>query len=766
MGQHSVSLTGAAMPDALTLSFALEGHDYRLALERATPPVDPSYRSYRVSAGRLVESDTVPDLDCLYRGVVEPIDGAEAALAEPGFATVSLCGGAGAARGQGVTGYVRALGRHWKLSPDPAATDTSDGVAHLALPLHRGDTPGAAIEVARPTRLLRQFETPLVTLPYLEGTPSETKYIDLIVVHDAARSDNLGNLAEADGILFVETMNSLLEQSGLVPRVRVTLRAQVRFDEDPYTPELQGQEVNHEVLLRDFLDWGAAADLPAHDEHMLLSGLDFLANTVGFAGLDVACNPGSNGFILEADDTGGGFPILSAVHEMGHTLGMDHDDGVTCPNQGFIMASIGCSNCGGDVEFSSCSIDQFNDYLNGPAYAEGAFCADDVPAAAAVASCGDGVVSAGETCDCGASDCSDIDPCCDGARCELEDGAECSDYNDGCCQGCSVVSAAAASVCRPALSNCDTAERCTGASKDCPPDSFASAGGVCEDERGNTGSCYLGDCRSRGTQCELIAEQAGFPNIGSPGPNCDLGCGEVMCGDDNGCVRIQNTAVIDGVSCDAGQCVGQTCVALIDQCPGDPLKAEPGACGCGTSDADPDGDDAPSCVDGCPADASKQAPGECGCGQSDADSDADGALDCREDCATDSAKQEPGVCGCGQSDADSDGDGTPNCNDQCPDDPGSVTAGACGCGRPETDSDQDGIADCDDACPNNPDRSEEPCGSAADNAVSVSASASGGCSVAGPARSSRELQTYGPAAWFALFALAWGRRWSVSKRRA
>lgn len=105
---------------------------------------------------------------------------------------------------------------------------------------------------------------------------------------------------------------------------------------------------------------------------------------------------------------------------------------------------------------------------------------------------------------------------------------------------------------------------------------------------------------------------------------------------------------------------------IIDNCPEDPAKTEPGICGCGTSDVDTDDDSTPDCNDGCPADADKTAPGTCGCGVADVDTDGDGTADCIDGCPADTNKTAPGTCGCGVADIDSDGDGIMNCNDNCP----------------------------------------------------------------------------------------------------
>lgn len=84
-----------------------------------------------------------------------------------------------------------------------------------------------------------------------------------------------------------------------------------------------------------------------------------------------------------------------------------------------------------------------------------------------------------------------------------------------------------------------------------------------------------------------------------------------------------------------------------DECPDDPLKTEPGICGCGSSDIDSDGDGVVNCLDVCPADPKKQDVGSCGCGVVDVDSDSDGLADCKDECPFDEKKTEPGLCGCG-----------------------------------------------------------------------------------------------------------------------
>ena len=104
---------------------------------------------------------------------------------------------------------------------------------------------------------------------------------------------------------------------------------------------------------------------------------------------------------------------------------------------------------------------------------------------------------------------------------------------------------------------------------------------------------------------------------------------------------------------------------------------------------DYDQDGVIDCLDGCVYDPLKLDPGICGCGTPDTDTDADGTPDCLDFCDNDPDKIERGLCGCGQpdSDVDSDADGVIDCWDQCPGFDDLV------------DSDSGGVADLCDPCP-------------------------------------------------------------------
>ena len=76
----------------------------------------------------------------------------------------------------------------------------------------------------------------------------------------------------------------------------------------------------------------------------------------------------------------------------------------------------------------------------------------------------------------------------------------------------------------------------------------------------------------------------------------------------------------------------------------------------------------PEPVDACPADPLKTDPGICGCGLSDADADRDGIADCQDSCATVANADQRDQDGDGIGDAcdgDLDGDGRGGASNDC-----------------------------------------------------------------------------------------------------
>ncbi len=136
----------------------------------------------------------------------------------------------------------------------------------------------------------------------------------------------------------------------------------------------------------------------------------------------------------------------------------------------------------------------------------------------------------------------------------------------------------------------------------CPAGSFSDV----------TGSTICQSCPT-GTYNPVVAQTscASCPNGENSAPGATTcfpdGDGDVVDDNVDNCLGTANT---DQADADADG-VGDAC----DGCPNDPLKTDPGNCGCGlveTGDTDEDG--VFDCLDGCPFDDSKTSSGNCGCG--------------------------------------------------------------------------------------------------------------------------------------------------------
>ena len=124
----------------------------------------------------------------------------------------------------------------------------------------------------------------------------------------------------------------------------------------------------------------------------------------------------------------------------------------------------------------------------------------------ATAACGNGIVDMGEECDCGPDGCDGVDPCCDGATCQLTAGSECSE-TQGCCSSCRVV--AANTMCRASTGFCDIAEMCSGTSAECPADEGKPLGTACVEDNGDKGACWGTTCENRERSCQRWGSHGG-----------------------------------------------------------------------------------------------------------------------------------------------------------------------------------------------------------------------------------------------------------------
>ena len=116
--------------------------------------------------------------------------------------------------------------------------------------------------------------------------------------------------------------------------------------------------------------------------------------------------------------------------------------------------------------------------------------------------------------------------------------------------------ATAETVCRPAVSECDIAEYCTGESFSCPADQVEENGSLCGN---NTMQCASGVCTSRDEQCIArgmrlgVTEDCSFQH-----DSCQISCADPS---DPGNCLVLSGVFLDGTECGLasfckkGQCV-------------------------------------------------------------------------------------------------------------------------------------------------------------------------------------------------------------------
>lgn len=228
-----------------------------------------------------------------------------------------------------------------------------------------------------------------------------------------------------------------------------------------------------------------------HDNAHLISGIDFEGATVGLAFIGTLCSGHSVGVVQDHNDRAIAVGATLA-HEMGHNLGMNHDDSSACVCSGDSCIMAAALSWNVPRTFSSCSSNNYEKYLT----SRSPSCLLDKPdynSLVAPSVCGNGFVEKGEQCDCGSvEECTN--PCCNATTCALREGLQCADGE--CCDNCKI--SARSKECRRKQDECDVAEYCDGTSATCPEDVFAVNGLPCD---GGLGYCYNGQCPQRSNQC-------------------------------------------------------------------------------------------------------------------------------------------------------------------------------------------------------------------------------------------------------------------------
>ncbi|XP_048419517.1 disintegrin and metalloproteinase domain-containing protein 8-like isoform X1 [Stegostoma tigrinum] len=260
---------------------------------------------------------------------------------------------------------------------------------------------------------------------------------------------------------------------------------------------------NPDITLDNFLKWRQKELLfkKRHDNAQFVTGIGFEGTTVGLATKSAMCSYQSGG--VNEDHNSNPIGLASTIaHEMGHNLGMSHDEdhatycscsGSSKSNRGCIMAEK--TGYLFPESFSSCSHQELKQFL-----ASGMTdCLLNSPRADELygnPTCGNQFLERGEECDCGSvAECTN--PCCNATTCKFKEGAECA--AGACCQNCKIKTAG--QICRSAQHDCDLPDYCNGESAECPEDAFKMNGSPCSN---GEGYCYNGQCPTHQQHCVTL----------------------------------------------------------------------------------------------------------------------------------------------------------------------------------------------------------------------------------------------------------------------
>ncbi|ROL41008.1 Disintegrin and metalloproteinase domain-containing protein 8 [Anabarilius grahami] len=321
------------------------------------------------------------------------------------------------------------------------------------------------------------------------------RFVELFLVVDSTEYKNYGSNMDIIRARMLEVANHV-DKLYRPLNIRVMLVGlEVWTTQDQFVVSVSSDDT-----LSRFIKWRKSDLLKRvrHDNAQFVTGIDFLGDTVGLANKYAMCAESSAG--VNQDHNKNSLGLASTIaHEMGHNMGMSHDeDHCMCGSDNLYNSiCIMTERVGTQFPelFSDCSLEQLSVFLDNA----NPSCLLDNPSSYRLYSgpvCGNAFLDPGEQCDCGTvEECGN--PCCDPTTCRLTEGSQCA--HGDCCENCQIKDAE--NLCRAAVNECDVPEYCTGLSEKCPENDFKMNGIPCSSGKGY---CYNGQCPTLLKHCQRL----------------------------------------------------------------------------------------------------------------------------------------------------------------------------------------------------------------------------------------------------------------------
>lgn len=369
-------------PESLSYALGTSEQVFTLHLRKNRDLLGSSYtETYSAANGSEVKEQLHEQDHCLYHGHVEGYEGSAA--------SISTCAG--------LSGFFRVGSTVHLIEPLDADEEGQHAVYQAKHLEQKAGTCGVSetsLDKLGPRTLEIYRAQPGNWLK-----PRETRYVELYVVADSQEFQKLGSReAVRQRVLeVVSHVDKLYQELSF----RVVLVGLEIWNKDKFYISRYAN-----VTLENFLSWREQNLLGRHphDNVQLITGVDFIGTTVGLAKVSALCSRHSGA--VNQDHTKSAIGVASTMaHELGHNLGMNHDEnipGCYCPipreGGGCIMTeSIGSKF---PKTFSRCSQVDLESFVTN--HQTG--CLTNVPDVNRFVGgpvCGNLFVERGEQCDCG-----------------------------------------------------------------------------------------------------------------------------------------------------------------------------------------------------------------------------------------------------------------------------------------------------------------------------------------------------------------------------
>ncbi|XP_063301602.1 zinc metalloproteinase-disintegrin-like lachestatin-2 [Pelobates fuscus] len=466
--------TQSKYPDVVHYGLELERKPLVLHLQKTEDLISENYTETQYSPdGTPITSSPNVQNHCYYQGYVKNDSDS--------WASISTC--------NGISGIIRTRGRRFLIAP----LKQSDTEEHAVYPYEALEETPRTCGVTNETYSEDKFSMVARSSSDTEKNQllKSKKYIELYIVADNSMFVKYNRNSDTLKQRIFEVINFVnVVYKSINTFVALTgIEIWDRRDEFTVTTDPSYD-------LNQFSKWREETLLPrkSHDNAQLLTNINFDGSTVGLAFVSTMCsNSHSTGVIQDHTPE----PIAigaTLAHEMGHNLGMNHDDRFCpCTSESCIMAPSLSYNT--PRQFSTCSHQHYQTFILN----QMPLCLKNMPQredTKAPPVCGNTFTEPGEDCDCGTvQECNN--PCCEASTCKFKTEAQCSEGE--CCANCQIKKAGI--VCRPAKDNCDLADMCDGVTATCPSDRFRVNGISCMNGQGY---CFNGKCPTLQSQCSAL----------------------------------------------------------------------------------------------------------------------------------------------------------------------------------------------------------------------------------------------------------------------